>query len=187
MSGTLQPVAKQASPPVAPPTTTHDAAVRRQTELELGADVAATLPEVPEGELARPIDPGAAIVARSIADSLADRRTAGDSITINLAAVQNLSRSNADEFGSFVSRFAELLTRAGREFQIVFVAEANAPSTYRMLGTAYLVNANGFDQWEMYLSLTPTDHSWQVWDARNAIRVLRTARAGRPQITYIGK
>jgi hypothetical protein len=179
-----QPAAAATSPVE---TASHDAAIREQAAMELGSDVAASMPQVPETPPVEPVDPGAAMIVRSIAQTLADRRSAGDAVTIDLTTLQNLSRSGSEEFTAFVARLAALLNRAGVEHRIRFVDDKSTVCEYRMLGTAYLVNASGFDQWEMYMSLSPADRDWQVWDARNAVRILRTARAGQPQIISIGK
>ena len=55
---------------------------------------------------------------------------------------------------------------------------------YRMLGSAYLITAEGFDQWELFLSIAPADHDLAVWEARSATRILRTERPGVTQITF---
>lgn len=143
------------------------------------------MPLVPESAPPEPVDPGAASIVKSIADALADRRVAGDAIAIDLSPLRNLSRSSAAEFAAFTSRLAELLTHAGREHRMTFTIDPSATAPYRMLGTAYLMTADGFDQWEMYLSVSPSDRDWQVWAARSAVRAMRMPRAGQPQITTV--
>jgi hypothetical protein len=184
----------------------HDQAVRDAAERELGPDVAATLPEVaPErgAAVAEPVDPGAELIVRAIANRLSQRPVNERGVTvIDLCAVRNHSRAGQSEFAEFRQRLASLLDAAGREDKIEFIANGKRDakgeggsegaagtegSHYRMQGAAYLITADGFDQWELFLSLTPADRDFTVWDARSAIRVLRTPRPGQPQITYIGK
>jgi hypothetical protein len=164
----------------------HDAAVRAATERELGPETAAALPAIPSTP-AEPADPGAVVIVTSI-DSALGSRVANDQgqTIISLSGLRNLSRCGSGEFTAFKQRLAGLLTKAGREGKIVFTDDAGPPAHYRMQGTAYLMSAAGFDQWELYLSLTPADRDFAVWDARNAVRVLRIPRAGQPEITYIG-
>lgn len=84
-------------------------------------------------------------------------------------------------------RLCGILSKAGRNDRIAFTDDADAAAQFRMLGTAYMINAEGFDQWEMYLTLTPADRDFGIWDAGSAVRVLRIARPGVPQITYTGR
>jgi hypothetical protein len=148
------------------------------------------MPPVPSAKPPERIDPGAAMIVRSIEQSLAGRAAnQQDMIVISVDEVRNLSRCERDEFGLFMQRFAGLLSDAARESQIEFTTATSntAAAQYRMQGTAYLMTADGFDQWELYLSVTPVDRDFAVWDARKAIRVLRNPRPSQPQITYIGK
>lgn len=139
------------------------------------------------GTVTLAVDPGAALIVASMADTLekpaADERTV---TVINLHSVRNLSRASADEFARFLDRFAALLTQAGTPHAIEFVRTAPA-AHYRMQGVAYLITDAGLDQWEMYLSIAPADRDVAVWDARQVIRVLRNARPGQPQILSIGR
>ena len=170
------------------PANSHDAAIRAAAANELGPKVAASMPTVPPSTPPEPVDAGAAKLVASIANVLGDRSLPNDGVTIiNLRGVQNLSRSNADEFGSFMHRFCEVMSKAGKADRIAFTDNAEAEAQYRMQGTAYMIYASGFDQWEMYLTLRPADREFDIWDAGSAVRVLRIARPGAQQIMYEGK
>lgn len=186
------------TPPVSPSTSpaieqtqngnAHDAAIRAAAETELGPAVAASMPTVPPSTPPEPIDVGAADLMASIANALGDRSSSTDGVTlVNVRGVRNLSRTNAAEFESFMHRFREVMTRAGANRRIAFTDDAAAAAQYQLEGTVYMTYAEGFDQWELYLSLRPTDRDFDVWNASAPVRVLRIVRPGIGQITYGGK
>ncbi|NIQ35452.1 MAG: hypothetical protein GTN86_05930, partial [Xanthomonadales bacterium] len=53
---------------------------------------------------------------------------------------------------------------------------------YVLGGTAYLVTADGSDQWELFLSLRRPGESWTVWRAERAVRTLRQPRGGQMRL-----
>ncbi len=143
------------------------------------------MPVVADSTPPKLVDPGAADVIASITRRLSDRATGPDGMTVvSTRELHNLSHSTADEFASFRARLCAALTEAGGTDRIVFTDDASASAQYRLLGSAYLVTADGFDQWEMYLSLTPAARDFQVWDARGAVRMLRLPRPDQQQITF---
>ena len=163
----------------------HDESIRSAAENEIGAAAAASMPAVAPTEPLRPVDPGAAEVIASITRRLGDRATGPDGVTVvSTRELHNLSHSTSDEFAAFRARLCAVLTEAGEAERIVFSDDTSAAAQYRLLGSAYLVTADGFDQWEMYLSLTPVARDFQVWDARGAVRMLRLPRPGQQQITF---
>jgi hypothetical protein len=186
------------------PPTSDDARVRQATAEELGPDAAASMPQVRAStqasggdsaearQPAQPIDEGAAALVQSIAVALAHRPVNAQGMTvISLDELRNYSRAGHGEFNHMLRRMARLLTQAGRERRLEFVADDGAAAGsadqrphYRMQGAAYLITAAGFDQWELFLSMTPMDRDMTVWDARSATRVLRTEREGVTQMTY---
>lgn len=167
------------------PANAHDAAVRSAAASELGSAVAATMPTVSPSIPPEPVDVGASRLVASMATVLGDRSLPADGATlISVHGVQNLSRSNAGEFSAFMHRFCDVLTNAGKSDRLAFTDDATAAAQFRMQGTAYMINAEGFDQWELYLTLSPADRDFDIWDAGRAVRVLRIARPGVPQITY---
>ncbi len=105
---------------------------------------------------AHPTDPGADALVRSILASLdSPARTPGGETRVRVDRLRNQSHSSQREFASLRRRLADGLSRSGRSDQIRFVADAAQPAHYELHGTAYLVTARGFDQWELYLSLRP--------------------------------
>ena len=100
----------------------------------------------------------------------------GDTV-VSMSGVRNQSRSTAAEYRSLVRRLSDLLSRAGRASGLRFTAaDEGGPIHYRLIGSAYLVTEEGFDQWELYLRLSPVDEDWTVWQGDRPLRVLRTPR-----------
>ncbi len=167
----------------------HDESIRRQTAEELGPDVAAAMPPLPATTPREPADPGAKILVQSIADALEvdSAATGSATVVVSVHELRNLSRASHAEFAEFLQRFASLLNIAGAEHGLAFASDSQLKSDYRMLGSAYMITAAGFDQWELFLSISPTSRQFTVWDARSPIRVLRTVRPGQPQIISIGR
>jgi hypothetical protein len=132
-----------------------------------------------------PIDPGAQALIDSILNRVQNREVGADGITrIGMVQLRNQSHSGQGEFGSFQKRFAELLSRAGHDSHIEVTADPDAKVQYQFQGTAYLGTTEGFDVWELYLSLSPATQNWTVWEARGAVRVLRQPRVGQQQIFW---
>ena len=108
-------------------------------------------------------------------------------ILVSLDRLRNHSHASAGEFASMRRRLAEVLTGAGRSGRVPmrFVSRADEPVDYELSGTAYLMTSQGFDLWELYLSLHASGQSWTVWNADNAVRMLRQPRAGESgTVTY---
>lgn len=104
----------------------------------------------------------------------ADER--GDTV-VNIAGVRNQSRSTAAEYHALIPRLSSLLSRAGRGSGVRFAADdESGPVHYRLIGSAYLVTEDGFEQWEFYVRLCPVDEDWTVWQGGRPLRVLRMAR-----------
>lgn len=131
-------------------------------------------------------DPGAAWVVERLIDSVRavgeDRASADAPLRISVTGIRNQSRAQPDEFDGMLDRLADLLSRAGRNDHFAFTADPAAPTDYTLKGAAYLLNAAGFDQWELYLSLAPTDHAWTVWSSDVPVRMLRASRPRSQQI-----
>ena len=132
---------------------------------------------------AHPTDPGADALVRSILASLDSpaRAHSGETL-VRVDQLRNHSHCSQREFASLRRRLADGLNRSGRSDQIRFVADAAQPAHYELHGTAYLVTARGFDQWELYLSLRPAGQAWTIWRADAAVRILRQPRQGEPEI-----
>jgi hypothetical protein len=159
--------------------------VRSAADQELGAETAASIPieEQPSPEIA---EPGAAAIAHAILLATLEHAGPGsEPIQISLQELKNQSRCGAAEFDQFRQRFAEVLNRAAQSQRapIRFIAaDEKSIADYRVQGAAYLISRSGFDVWELFLSITPANQSWSVWQAPGPIRVLRHARPNQPQI-----
>ncbi|UCD75688.1 MAG: hypothetical protein JSV91_01995 [Phycisphaerales bacterium] len=155
---------------------------RAAAETELGPEAAEALPPI-DHTPPRPPDPGAEALVQALLGGMEHRPVGEDGTTVvDLARLRNHSHAAAAEFSSFRQRLTEVLNRAGEEAGVRFTAEAG-DAHYRLDGTAYLVTADGFDQWELYLRLSPADAAWTLWQSSRPIRVLRHARPGQPQFT----
>ena len=132
---------------------------------------------------AHPTDPGADALVRSILASLDNpaRAPSGETL-VGVDRLRNQSHCSQGEFASLCRRLADVLSRSGRSDQIRFVADAAQPAHYELHGTAYLVTARGFDQWELYLSLRPTGQAWTIWRGDRPVRMFRQPRPGEPEI-----
>jgi hypothetical protein len=153
---------------------------------ELGDEAADAVREtMPERHAPQPADPGAAAVVELIAQHLpADRPVDDAGMTrIGFEFLRNQSKCATPEFREFVQRFAELLTRAGRDRSLTFTADESERVDYQLLGSAYLNTVAGFDQWELYLRLSPADRAWTLWQPNAPVRVLRQPQPSRPQVT----
>lgn len=122
---------------------------------------------------------GADTLVRSMRRSLAlaGERPLGEAL-VSLDGLSNHSHASPGEFAAFKTRLAAALSRAGAAgaVPIRFVTAAGEPVDYELAGTAYLVTAQGFDQWELYLSLRPPGESWEIWRADGPVHTLRQPR-----------
>lgn len=132
---------------------------------------------VDEADAPTPADPGAALLVRRLSDVIdTDRADRQARCVISTCAIRNQSRAQPDEFDAMTQHLAELLDRAGHSNGLAFTADRAQPADYRLGGSAYLINADGFDQWELYLSLRPADRAWTLWQSDAPVRLLRIVR-----------
>jgi hypothetical protein len=171
------------------PPSTHQAtgvsgAVKSAAEKELGPKAVESLTVV-ESPPPAPRDPGADRLVKSMLASIPDRQMGDDGVThVGTSQIRNQSRCGHDEFDAFRVRLAKLLSESGRDEHLAFTTDDSATEQYEMQGTAYLITADGFDQWELFLSITPASKSLTVWEAGSAVHVLRDPRAGAPQVFF---
>jgi hypothetical protein len=171
-----------ASNAAAVPSASREHPAKRAARDELGPEVAAEI-DVETRPVRRPTEPGARAVVDAITRSLPDDDTdESEPASIGLGHLRNLSRSTPAEFEAFRQRLAGLLSEAGHQYDLEFLADEQT-ARYELLGTAYLVTAEGFDQWEVYFRLSPADASWTLWQPSAPLRVLRQPRPAQPQIT----
>lgn len=103
-------------------------------------------------------------------------------IWVSVAAMRNFSRTSSTEFSAMRERLAQLLNSAGEPHRLRFTTDRELSTSYALAGTAYLINANGFDQWELYFSLKPAEAEWTMWRNDLPIRLLRQERVREQQL-----
>jgi hypothetical protein len=129
------------------------------------------------------IDLNAKALVQSMLARLPDRDSDSDGMTrIGVGQIRNQSRSRSGEFAEFRQRLARLFTQAAGDSRVQFTADANARNHYELQGAAYLITRDGFDVWELFLSVSPAEDSYSLWQADSAVYVLRQARPGQPQM-----
>ncbi len=132
-----------------------------------------------------PPEPGAdrlvAAMRRSI--ELTGEQPWGE-VLVGLDRIRNHSHVSASDFDIMRRRLAGVLTAAGRSGRVPlrYVSRAEEPVDYELSGTAYLMTSQGFDLWELYLSLHVPGQEWTVWSADEPVRMLRFPRRGEPQL-----
>jgi hypothetical protein len=173
--------------PTAPPPrlveSDRDATVRSAATQELGPETASSMPPIEPAKLAPP-DPGAVELVRSIASSSALAATESGVTRIRLASLRNFSHSTATEFESMKLRLASLLSEAGEELRLEFLAD-DTTADYDLTGSAYLVAANGFDLWEMFLYLKPVSSPVVAWESLHPVRLFRQPATGPVQLLVV--
>ena len=156
--------------------------IRRQAAAELGPDVAGAIPAStrPAPKL---VDAGAKKLVDSIGGSLASSLDAtGEIVQISLSALRNQSRSTAAEFAVMLERLAGLLNDAAEGSRFRFTAVDGEVAPYEMQGAVYLATRDGFDLWEMYLSISSTARPYALWQNNGPVWLIRQARPGQPQV-----
>lgn len=149
-----------------------------------------TPPEpLPAPSPAQPSDPGADVLVGSMRESvgLVGMPAPGVVFRVSLDGVRNQSHATAAEFAGLCLRLADLLTRSGTAVKdgggaIRFVLADDEPADYELQGSAYVVEGEDADLWELYLSLQPSGAGWTVWRAQGPVRMPRHPRPGEPQI-----
>jgi hypothetical protein len=175
-----------AEPPPARVVEDENSGIHRQVERELGPEAAAQIPPV-KREPPQPIDPEAQRLIWSMLAAIPSRAVDHDGTTrISVSELRNFSRCSEAEFVEFRDeRLVDLLSRAGRDSRVEFTSEASAAGGADGADATKRVGERaeeGFDVWELFLSLSPADENWAVWESRGPIHVLRQARPGQPQV-----
>jgi hypothetical protein len=178
-----------AAPPVARPVsaTTNEKNFSATAEQGVKAEHSGLAMEPVARMIASPIDPGASHVVEAIASIINAQQAAfrGYPIRISVADIRNQSRCGSDEYQALLDRIASQLNHAGREHQLEFFSDDTGEYDFHLFGTAYLITLDGFDVWEMFLSLSRTDYASTLWRAPGPVNVLRQERPSQPQI-YLG-
>ena len=190
-----EPASRASEPtPRGPISRSDPGAAAADAERELGPEGVAP-PAVDRPAIPPPPDLGAVAIVEGLLAALPGERAISPASPLNISVngISNQSHAQPREFDAFLGRFATLLNRAGDEHGLSFhltpprpMDDPTSPAPaidYRLVGSAYLITAEGFDQWELFLRLTPADASWSLWQSGTPIRVLRHPRPGHQQIT----
>jgi hypothetical protein len=120
----------------------------------------------------------------SMHESAAALRGPRGELAVSVAGIRNHSHASAAEFDEARARLAAALGGAATELGLpmTFAIDPGGTHDLDLAGTAYLVTASGFDQWEIYAELRRAGESWSVWAPPGAIRMLRQPRAGEPAL-----
>jgi hypothetical protein len=131
-------------------------------------------------------EPIARALVEQMLSLIQDRRVGDDGVThIGVSMLRNQSRATTAEFNNFCQRLANILTSASPDAKVQFTASAGAAVQYQLMGAAYLATFQGFDLWELFLSLSPADKDLAIWSAIGPVHVLRQPRVGEPQFVRI--
>ena len=101
-------------------------------------------------------------------------------VLVSVEGLRNQSHASTGEFERLLERLAATLSRAGSTggVPIKFMLQPGEPVDYELSGTAYLMTAAGFDQWELYLNLRAAGREWTIWSADGPVVMLRQPRGG---------
>jgi len=170
------------TPAPAPPVTVTNEPIRQQAATELGPEVAEAIPAATR-PAPRPIDAGAKRLVDAMLASLPANATSnGAPVQVSLNSIRNQSRGSVAEFTAMLERFAGLLNDAADGTSIHFASVPGEVTAFEMQGAAYLATREGFDLWEMYLSLSPVQKPLTLWQQNGAVWLLRQPRPGQPQV-----
>jgi hypothetical protein len=166
---------------------TDNQAVRAAAAAELGEQTANEIRGTTRAAAPpMPIEPAAQALVESMLNSMRDRAIGQDGFTrVGTSQLRNQSRTSSAEFDAFRQRLADILSSAGKQWRLQFVAD-DAPTgdnQYELQGAAYLVTVQGFDVWEVFLSVSAKPALLTIWNGSGQpLRILRTPLAGQPQI-----
>lgn len=175
-----------AAPPVVGPVgaTTNEKNISASANPSVAEEHPGLAMELVPNTFSLPIDPGASHVVEAIVSVIDARhaRLRDYHIRIGIADIRNQSRCGSDEFQALLDRLASQLTNAGRAHQLEFVSDDAGEIDYHLFGSAYLITLDGFDAWEMFLSLSAADYAMTLWRAPGPVNVLRQQRTSLPQV-----
>jgi len=160
----------------------HQAHVQREADRELGSAAPPDI-KIESRSPPRAVDAGALVIVQSIAQSIPKLGNSdANPVKISLATIRNQSRCSQAEFAAMQERFAAMLNDAAEGSSLHFVDTSEDLATHEMQGAAYLATREGFEMWEMYLSLSAVDRAYTLWEHPSAVWLLRQARPGQPQV-----
>jgi hypothetical protein len=133
------------------------------------------------------LDPEARRLVEALAKRIGADPSADPSTVIALGPIENVSHATTAEFQTMQERLAAVLSAQSRAGGVSFTTSpAGAEITHRLRGSAYVITADGIDQWELFIQLTPRDGLWAMWEPAQPIRVIRHARANEPIVLRSG-
>lgn len=134
------------------------------------------------------IDPGAYTLVAGMANALGEAAARPGGPMVAVRAFRNQSRSTADEIAEVRSRVIDLLQSASTvDGRVRFTIDDAPEAEYTLGATVYLITRDGFDQWELYLSLRPVGANWTVWRNDQPVRLLRQRIARNDGLLYVGE
>ncbi len=142
---------------------------------------------VPTTPARRPPD---AVARRLAAELIAAAGDRGGPARIGVTQIRNYSRRSPSDFAAMTERLAGLLNDAARfdaggarpsELPL-FTADPADGVSHQIGGTAYLRLAGGVELWELYLTLSPADADFTVWEAATPIALRRAPGFQGPQL-----
>lgn len=122
-----------------------------------------------------PIDSGAARFVEAIRLALPSQFTTETGrARVSVSRLRNQSRSTLDEFQTLQRRLIDLCAPPAKRMSLDFVTIQGEPVDYELCGTAYLITAEGSDQWEIYFQLHPSGNAREtLWSNEAPIRMMR--------------
>jgi len=151
-----------------------------------GTPVVGTPPEWPE-PMIRPTG-----LATRLHDMVIDQihllepQRSSATISVCLGPFENVSRAPSADLRAMLTHLAGVLNATPDADGTAFHTDDGSPdTTHRLIGTAFIITANGFDQWELYVKLVPSDRSWIMWEPSAPIRLIRQPRPHAPTVLAI--
>jgi hypothetical protein len=126
--------------------------------------------------VSRAIDRGAAQVIGMMREALRTDDIPNFRTSIAIRALRNQSRTSSQEIEDLRDRLVSLLDASSDDGSLTFTREVNDATEYTLGTTVYLIQRDGFDQWEMYFALRPIDANWTIWRNEEPVRMLRQRR-----------
>lgn len=148
-----------------PAVSQSDTSVQLQTEARAGA----IPPET--------IDAGSERLVLDIIEAIGEPASPTSGVVIVVRDFRNQSRTPGDEMAVLRERIHRLLAAAGEPRGLRITLDPSAECDYTLGGTVYLVNRDGFDQWEIYFALRPAEANWTIWRNDDPVRMMRQQRA----------
>jgi len=105
---------------------------------------------------------------------------------VSLGSLRNMSHASPREFDALRARLADLLNAAAAAegSSLQFVAGEADESPFTMLGAAYIATIEGFDAWELFISVSRRSVPHDLWRSDGPVRMLRFEQPMAAQVFY---